>query len=306
MSSRPAAFRRGRNAESDVLGPGGLAGQSGLLEQGPEPRRPGIGESGEAFGDDSAVLPEKGHDVADRAQRRDLRKRFFVERKVFPANDRLGDLEGDAGSAEVLEGVTATRLLRVDHGGPLGKDIGRQVMVGDDDGDARLRRLGDRLDGGDAAIDGDDRFRLVLREDLSERFGLEAVAVADAVRKKRDGVGAEGPQNRPELRDRGHSVDVVVAENDDLLAALRRRHENVDRALHSLHPKWVVSLRERRREEISRSRAVANAPVQEKSRGNGRNAGLAGERGTGFLIRFFEDPAGHSTASNQPIERNFL
>ena len=249
------------DAESDVFGPGGFPGQAGLFEKRPKSRRPGIGEPGEAFGDDPAVLPEKGNDVADRAERGDLRERRLGERQLLPANDRLGDLEGDAGPAEVLEGVSAARLFRVDHGSSLRQDVGGQVMVGDDDGDARFRRLGDRLDGSDPAIHRDDRLRPVLLEHPPKRLGLEAVAVAHAVRKKRHGVGAEHPEHGPELRDRGHAVDVVVSENDDPSRGSSRPRTRTSTArLHSLHPERVVTLSERRREEIPRRHGRRERP----------------------------------------------
>ena len=87
-----------------------------------------------------------------------------------------------------------------------------------DDVEAEPPRLGERLDAGGAAIDGDEQLRAAPGE-RADRLDVGAVAFEDAVRDMHDRLGAAEPQEARQQRRGGGAVDVVVAEDRDLLAA---------------------------------------------------------------------------------------
>ena len=105
----------------------------------------GSREPSHARGNERAVLVQERDDVGDR------RERDEVEMAVEVVHaERLEQLEDDACPAELRERVV---------GGPrrddraVGQRLARPVVVGDDHLQARSARLGDLLDGGDAAVD---------------------------------------------------------------------------------------------------------------------------------------------------------
>ena len=61
-----------------------------------------------------------------------------------------------------------------------GQFVGRQVVVGDQGGDAELRWRGHAVDAGDAVIDGDDQVGLALCGEIDD-LRRQAVAVVKAV-----------------------------------------------------------------------------------------------------------------------------
>jgi hypothetical protein len=223
------AFRRGaiRNATSRVEG----ARPTGTPARRRRAARPGsarVREAREPPGHEDAVLARERHHVGDGRERRDLRERgepAAAGRRVDPDartgvdEEGLGELPGDAGAAQLLEGVLAAGQLRVHEHRALRQRGRRQMVVRDDDVDAAARGLGDRLDGRDPAVDGDDALGLVLLERAPERRRPQAVSVVEAVRDERPRVGAELAERRREDREGADPVAVVVAEDDDAAAA---------------------------------------------------------------------------------------
>ena len=77
---------------------------------------------------------------------------------------RLRDLEGDAGAAERLAGILAACLVGIHHGQRLRHAFGlRQVMVGDDEVEAAARGGFGGGEGANAGIDADDEANAVGR-----------------------------------------------------------------------------------------------------------------------------------------------
>ncbi len=72
-----------------------------------------------------------------------------------------------------------------------------------------------RLDAGDAAIHCDYELYVPLGQHALQHFGLESVAVDEAMRDDEAGVRAEGLEDGLQQDDRGDAVDVVVAVDDD-------------------------------------------------------------------------------------------
>src|SRR5579884_1268384 len=98
------------------------------------------------------------------------------------------------------------------------------MMVGDDQINAPV--LGDLglLDGGDAAIDGDDELRAGIAN-LLQRLVVQPVPLVNAVRDVEVNVAAQHGDGVPEDGGGGDAVYVVVAIDDDpLLVAHRLGH----------------------------------------------------------------------------------
>jgi hypothetical protein len=79
-------------------------------------------------------------------------KGFCRNGQARPPRDGFGDLQGDAGGREVLAGIVASRLLRVDDDGSGRQLVGDQMVVRDDHRDALRARAGNALDRRDPAV----------------------------------------------------------------------------------------------------------------------------------------------------------
>ena len=88
------------------------------------------------------------------------------------------------------------------------------VVVGDDEIDIFVAKRFCFVEGGDAAVDGDDEFGAGVGE-LFEGFGVEAVAFFEALGDVVVDVAAEEGDGVPEDGGGGDAVDVVVAVDDD-------------------------------------------------------------------------------------------
>ena len=93
------------------------------------------------------------------------------------------------------------------------------VMIDDDGVESRALRLRERLQARRAAIHGDEKPRAALGE-RADRLDVRPVSLEDAVGNVDQRVEPAAAQETREQRRRGRAVDVVVAEDGDLLAAL--------------------------------------------------------------------------------------
>ena len=272
----PRGVEPGAEAEGDVLGGWSFARrEAGFREKGAQARRPGRRERGQPGGRDRAVFAGQRDEVGDRPEAGGAQERLGREAHVRPPGDRLSDLPGDSGRGELLLGIAAAGLARVDHDRAAGQLLRDQVVVGHDDLDARPPRAIHALDRGDAAVDRDDGRRRKLGEHAPHRFGLEAVPVAEAVRDEGRGFGARATERGAQLRHGRDAVDVVVAEDDHALAAAGRRDQQVGRGLDAEHPLRRVERPVAGRQEGFRLRGIADAPAQQQPREQRRHTGLS-------------------------------
>ena len=123
-------------------------------------------------------------------------------------------------------------------------------MIGDDDVDAAVDGAAHRIDAGDAAVDGDDQPHLALNQHAVEHFGLEAVAVDEAVRDDVRGVRAEGSQHGLQQDDGCDAVDVVVAVDEDGLAVAHRALDARARRRHAVDGRRIMQIGNRRGHEL--------------------------------------------------------
>ena len=101
------------------------------------------------------------------------------EQLAVRAEQRLAELVDDAGAAELRERVVG-RARGDDRA--VGQRLAGPVVVGDDDVEPARARLGDLLDRGDAAVDGQDEPAALVGEPR-EGLALEAVALLEAARQ---------------------------------------------------------------------------------------------------------------------------
>ena len=121
--------------------------------------------------------------------------------------------------AEAGEIVVAVRIDDRDH---RRQPFVGLVMVDDDDVEAELPGFRQRLVAGGAAVDGDQQLGAACRE-RADRLDVRAIALEDAVGNVDERIEASVAQERGEQRGRRGAVDVVVAEDGDLLARSSRR-----------------------------------------------------------------------------------
>ena len=155
-----------------------------------------------------AVLVEERHDVGDRGERDE------VEVLVDVCPKRAEQLVGDAGAAELREGI-ARRARRDDRA--VRKRLAGTVVVGHDHVEAERLRARDLLDRGDPAVDGQDERAALLGEPLDRLTG-EPVALVETAREMPVDVRPELAERRHRERCRADPVDVVVAVDADPLA----------------------------------------------------------------------------------------
>ena len=227
---------------------------------------------------EDAVLARQRHDV------RDGRKRHVVEemeRQVLRQGQRphqgLGELERDAGAAEVLVGGRAVRAPRIEHGAGRRQLVAGEVVIGDDHLDPGGPCRPDGLDGGDAAVAGDDEAGADALGGRQPR-GPEVVAVAEAVRNERLDGGAGGAQHARQHGGGALAVHVVVAVHEDRMSGAHRTHHEVQGDPHVRPVEGVRQAGELRPQECLCGRWSAVAALHQQRRERERNVQLRRER----------------------------
>ena len=116
----------------------------------------------------------------------------------------------------------------------LGQFLAALMMIDDDDGHAELLRFGQRLEAGGAAIDRHQQ-RGALGRQRAHGFGVGPVAFEQPVGDVDQRIEPAMAQMPGQQRRRGRAVDVVVAEDRDLLAAHGGVRDALGRRLHLRH-----------------------------------------------------------------------
>src|SRR5437762_290638 len=124
-------------------------------------------------------------------------------------------------------------------------------MIGDDDVDAELDRAAHRLDAGDPAVDGDHQPHISFCENAFQYFQLQSVAVDQAMRHDVRCVGAEEAKNRLEEDDGGHTVDVVVAVDENRLVVPDRPLDPLAGFGDAVNAGGIVKIGDVRRDEAA-------------------------------------------------------
>ena len=193
---------------------------TGARHQRAEAGAVGLGEASQAAPHQRAVLVGERDDVGDRRQRHQIGELVQCGRQhgrvaAVPARpQRLGELEHDACAAQVGEWIGRSRGGARGHDRGIGQHVPRAVMVGHDDVESELAGASDRFGSGDAAVDRDQQAGATGGQRL-DRLDRDPVTVLEATGEERLDVGVQQPQYLDGEGRGAHSVDVVIAVDDE-------------------------------------------------------------------------------------------
>ena len=246
--------------------------------------RAGIDEA-QPLEHDVAVLARQRHAVRDRRNGGEIEERIGVL-----AQQRAGDLEGDARPAQVVVRVVV-RQLRVDDDA-IGKDGRQLVVIGHDHVHPARSDVRDLFAVGDAAVDGDDEVGLVFVDDRLERGDGHPVSVRALgnVRRAADTVLAKGGRQD---RRRADPVRIVVAEHGDHAARVAHPREAVDQFAHPAHPKGRKEMFARGREKAADLFFGVHAPREQDARRQLVQSAPGSDRARGFGLLGRKDKFGY-------------
>ena len=148
---------------------------------------------------------------------------------------------GDPGGSQVLEGVGAVRLLRVDHGQAVRRFGAHPVMVGDDKVNSLLRQQARPLHRRGAMIGGDDQVHLPGGDFADCAWG-QPVAVLHPMGN--EVVGPRPQALKEVVEDRGgrRAVHIVIPNDEDLVPVFDPVVDAPHRRRHSQHQLSRVEL----------------------------------------------------------------
>ena len=277
LPMRPAALMRGASTNATCPLVMRLPCNAATLDQRAQAEPRLLVQPVEPEAREHAVLAHQRHDVGDGAERDHVEVAARAVEPAAAAQQALDELERHAHAGQRLERVGAAGPQRVDDRDGVGQHRGRLVVVGDHGVDAERARVRDGLGRGDAAVHGDDQ-RAAAALGLVDGIDGQPVAVLDAVRDAVLDARAQLLERAVEQERRGDAVDVVVALDEDALAAPRRRPGCARRRLEVAHLARVVQVVERRIEEPPRRILARDAAVHQRVRHGQRRAEHAGQR----------------------------
>ena len=227
-----------REREADGRGRDGAALRAALVQQCAD-ARPGAGvDLRQPLRHEIAVLAREGHDVRHRADGDEVA--VFAQDPVAAALERAQELICHAHAREPAVRILRAGALRVYDGhGVRDRLLAALVVVGDDHVDAALQGVVRLVDGGDAAVDGDDERDVVGALEARDRVHVQAVALLDAVGDVRmHGHALPAQIVREHARGRD-AVDVIVAEHGHVFPALDGGADAHDGLVHVLQEHGV-------------------------------------------------------------------
>ena len=146
--------------------------------------------------------------------------------------------EDDARGAEIAEARKVVLAVGIDERRRLRQHLRRLMVIEHDHVEAKLARDLERLAADGAAVDGHHKRRASRRETLN-RLDIGAVALGHAVGDMDDRLQPAGVQIFAEERRAARAIDVVVAEDGDLLMGHDRAPEALRRRGHIAQAKGV-------------------------------------------------------------------
>ena len=238
LAHAAAGIDPGPEDEAQVVDPRRLF-QPGHVAQCPDPGIAALTHHREPLAHERAVDAGERHHVADGAERHQVEP--LLEVRLLPIAIPAGlaqvpvepddEEEGDSNGGELAVRALLIQPVGVDHGEGRGQPGLAEVVVDHDHVEARIRCFGERVEGADAAIDGDDHPHVRCRQ-LAHGGGVGAVALAQAVGDIDRHRARDRREEAAQQRRRGRAVHVIVAEDRDLLARCKRAGEADHRLLH--------------------------------------------------------------------------
>ena len=217
----------------------GRTGEPRHVHQRGEPGAVAAAQRQKSLGDEGAVETLERHDVGDGAERDDVEpaEQVRLGPRLRPksagaqhAVHRDDGEKHDADGGEMAEPRQIVEPVGIDHN-RIRQTLVGLVVIEHDHVHAKPARLGQRLDAGGAAIDGNQQRRAAAGE-RADRLDVGTVAFENPVGDMHDRLAAADPHEARQQRRRGRAIDVIVAEDRDLLAAQHRVRQPLRRLLH--------------------------------------------------------------------------
>ncbi len=214
--------------------------QPGDIHQGSEPDAVAPPHGEEAFRHEGAIEPfEPGH-VGDGTERHQvgepeqirLRPRCRPEAAAAQHSiDRHDGQEDEPDGGKMAEPGEIVETVRIDDRDRRRQFFVRLVVIDHDGIEAEATRLGERLETGGAAVDGDQE-SCPLSGKRPDRLAVRAKALEDAVGNMKQRIEAAMAEKPHQQRHRGGAVDVVIAEDRNALASHDRSRQTLRRGRH--------------------------------------------------------------------------
>ena len=228
-----------------MIGARGPVG-AGDVEQSGEAGTAALAHDREPLDDKGAVEPDQRHDIGNGRERHKVERseqiRAFaavpeacVAQSAIERDERHED---DARGAEIAEAGEVVLTVGIDERRRLRQHLRRLMMIEHDHVKAKLAGDLERLAADGAAVDGHHKRRASRREILNG-FDIGAITLGHAVGDVDDRLQSAGVQKFAEQRRAARAVDVVVAEDRDLLMGHDRALETLGRRLHIAQAKGV-------------------------------------------------------------------
>ncbi len=230
------------------------------------------------MGDDDAVLPGQRDHVGHGGDGRQFEAGFgnaadLLRRPADVRQERLNQLKGHPGAAQILLRIGTVRAVGIEHG-ERGREAGfGQVMVGDDDIDAELVGAAHHFGGADSGIHADNQLHSLHGGGLHD-FRPHTVTVLQTVRDVIRGDAAGEFKGLGEQHDAGGAVHVVVAVDEDRFALADGAGDAFDGRRHVAHGQGIVQFFEGRMEKTPGRFGVGESAVYQDL--GGRRSHLQG------------------------------
>jgi hypothetical protein len=200
-------------------------------------------QGAQPLGHEHPVFAVERHNVARRGEGQEVEVVEGTVRVVVAVGKGgLHELKAQPAPRELREGIIVVRPLGIEHGQRLRQGFLGRVMVGNDEVEPLLLRVGRLRMARDAAVERNHEAGALLRRAV-EPAAAQPIAVLVAVRDKKRRLHAMRAQEVRDQRRRRRPVHVVVPVDQHALAVLDGRRHPGRRRGHVAHPQRVVQRR---------------------------------------------------------------
>ena len=179
------------------------------------------------------------------------------------------------------------------------------MMIEDDHIDSPALKPSDGFDGGGAAIDGEEQAARMFLQTIGRTIGTQAVAFIHAVGQIGLHLPTEASHPLAEQRARTHTIDIVVAEENEAFAGTAGHDEAFDRASHSGKQERIPEALEHGVEKSGGPGRIGKAAIEQAARKQGLDVELPHQPRNGRRFRFGDDPPVAVRVHQGPPEKSF-
>ncbi|MNV41702.1 hypothetical protein D3C71_1333440 [compost metagenome] len=250
-----AGIDPGSQCKSDIDRPDPLDRNRAHFQQRPNPGIPGSAHTGKPPPDQCPVLAEQRHQVGDRSNRND----FCPFLGDVCAKKGLSQLVGYPDSAQSLERIRAIRQLGVNERVCRRQNLGRLMVVRNDDVHTKLIGISNLTAGADSCVDGKDQRNSLLQRPI-QRMIMQPVAFIGAVGNINVKGCSQPAQQVNHQRCAGYPVRVVIAVYENMLPVLKGSADSGNSLLHALEQKRIMLLFSTSADKLQRFLGLRHSP----------------------------------------------